>query len=121
MAETPALADYRPRIVDGAVVGGRCKVCGYAIAPATPRCPACGGEVQADVRFPAVGRVWSATVVHVPVGDSVPPYGLAYVDLDDGPRLLCHTSRPEQLRAGAEVTLTEANGDLVADDAGGSK
>lgn len=113
-----ATADYRPRIVDGAVIGGRCEVCGYTMAPATPRCPACGGEVLPGIRFAAVGRVWAATVIHVPVGDSQPPYGLAYVDLADGPRLLCHTSRPVQLEAGAEVTLTEANDDLVTHHAG---
>jgi uncharacterized OB-fold protein len=36
------------------------------------------------------GTVFSATVLRVPVPGRTPPYGLAYVDVDDGPRLLAH-------------------------------
>lgn len=34
--------------------------------------------------------MWSATVVRIPVAGRTPPYALAYVDLDDGPRVLAH-------------------------------
>jgi uncharacterized OB-fold protein len=36
--------------------------------------------------------VWSATVVRVPVPGRTPPYVLAYVDLDEGPRVLAHVA-----------------------------
>jgi len=37
-----------------------------------------------------MGTVFSATVVRVAVPGRTPPYALAYVDLDDGPRILSH-------------------------------
>lgn len=49
--------------------------------------------------------MWSSTVVRIAVGERRPPYGLAFVDLDDGPRVLVHLQRPEALPPGAVVTL----------------
>jgi uncharacterized OB-fold protein len=43
-------------------------------------------------RFGPAGTVFASTVVRIRVGDRVPPYALAYVDLDDGPRILAHVS-----------------------------
>ena len=90
----PVLPDPRPRIVGtGAAArleGVRCSACGTAFAFARPRCPACAGPVAA-ASFGPGGTVWSATVVRIPVPGRTPPYGLAYVDLDDGPRILAHT------------------------------
>lgn len=64
------------------------------------------------------GIVWSSTVVRVPVPGRTPPYTVAYVDLDDGPRVLCHvdglTNRPP---VGHRVRLcgTTADGDLLVE------
>jgi uncharacterized OB-fold protein len=110
---TPLLADYRPRVVDDRVAGGRCTSCGYATAPMAPRCPNCGG-VSAPASFPLSGRVWSATVIHIPVGEHQPPFGLAYVDIDDGPRVLAHSTDENPLEVGAQVTIREIGDDLVA-------
>ncbi len=46
---------------------------------------------------------------------AVAPFGLAYLDLDDGPRLLVHLATPEVLPAGTRLTVTGTDrGDLVA-------
>jgi hypothetical protein len=34
--------------------------------------------------------VWSTTRIHIAHGERTAPYTLAYVDLDDGPRVLAH-------------------------------
>ena len=107
-------ADYRARVEDGVVVGGRCPACGYATAPATPRCPSCGGAVQTPVGFAPAGTVWGATILHLPVGDRLPPYGLAYVDVLDGPRVLAVFDAQAPLAVGARVTLSQTGDDLVA-------
>jgi hypothetical protein len=66
-------------------------------------------------RFAATGTVWSSTVVAIPVGERRPPFGLAYLDLDDGPRVLVHLAEPQVLRAGTRVRITGTDrGDLVA-------
>jgi len=88
------VADPRPRIVvapdgTGRVAGVRCQACAEPVAYPWPACPECGGPVVA-AEFGPDGVVWSATVVRIPVADRTPPYALAYVDLDDGPRVLAH-------------------------------
>jgi uncharacterized OB-fold protein len=54
------------------------------------------------------GTVWSATIVRIPVGDRIPPYHLAYVDLDNGPRVLVHaaTETAEAIAIGTRVEVS---------------
>ena len=54
-------------------------------------------------------------MVAIPVGERRPPFGLAYLDLDDGPRLLVHLAEPRVLRGGTRLRITGTDrGDLVA-------
>lgn len=89
------MTDPRPRVVwdaeGAAVVGVRCTACDYPVAFSRPACPVCSGPVV-EQRFGSAGTVFASTVVRIPVGTRVPPYGLAYVDLDDGPRVLAATA-----------------------------
>ena len=71
------------------LAGGRCHVCRYPTVAPLPRCPVCGGASGPDEMGPA-GTVFSATVLRIPVPGRTPPMVLAYVDLDDGPRILAH-------------------------------
>lgn len=102
--------DPRPRVVEERGVarlrGSRCTTCGHVLAFHAPRCPACRGPLE-EASFGPDGRVWSATVVRVAVPGREPPYGLAYVDLDAGPRVLAHYEPPgdRSLRVGARVRL----------------
>ncbi|MTV26388.1 hypothetical protein FTX61_13325 [Nitriliruptoraceae bacterium ZYF776] len=113
--------DPRPRTEtgsDGAVlVGQRCAGCGTVNATARARCPDCRGELH-PARFGPGGRVWSATVVRIPVPGRQPPYAVAYVDLDDGPRVLAHVTNVEDAPTpGTRVRLTTSNdhGDVVVE------
>ncbi|TCK26962.1 Zn-ribbon domain-containing OB-fold protein [Pseudonocardia endophytica] len=115
---SPIGVDPRPevrRTADGdwVVVGRRCRACGVTVAYSWPRCPACGSEVESAF-FGPPGTVWSSTVVRIAVPGHVPPYSLAYVDLDDGPRVLAHVaggSRDEPVSIGGRVRLTEPSRD----------
>lgn len=92
------------------VAGVRCQACAEPVAYAWPACPACGGPVV-PAEFGPTGVVWSATVVRIPVAGRTPPYALAYVDLDDGPRLLAHVPGDAAPAIGARVRLrTDAPG-----------
>lgn len=102
MSAHAADAVYQPVLDDGAVLGVRCHSCGRATAPRTPRCPACGSAVEL-ARFAPTGTVWASSVIHIPVGERTPPYGLAYVDLDDGPRVLALQEQAITLAAGTRV------------------
>ncbi len=81
------VSPYAVSVADGRVMGARCTLCSTATAPATHRCPGCGGAMERS-DFASTGRVFSATEVWLPVGGLEPPSVLAYVDLADGPRLL---------------------------------
>lgn len=91
------MTDPRPQVhmsEEPVVVGVRCLSCGHPMATPRPRCAACGGQVeQAD--FGPAGTVYASTVVRITVGDRTPPYALAYVDLDEGPRILAHVAGDE--------------------------
>jgi uncharacterized protein len=110
--------DPRPRVrEEGGVVtlvAATCEECGYVVAGEVPACPNCGGATAATAAGPG-GRVWAATVVRIPVPGRTPPYGLAYVDLENGPRVLAHTVGEEPLAVGQEVRLAApgAEGDLT--------
>ena len=97
------------------VQGVRCGTCRYPVAQTgIPWCPACYGPV-APARFTPTGTVWSATVVAIPVGPLRPPFGLAYLDLDDGPRILVRLAEPRVLPPGTRLRITGTDcGDLVA-------
>lgn len=92
--------------------GWRCEECSMALALESPWCPRCLGTLR-EVQFGPFGTVWSSTVVRIPLPGRTPPYGLLYVDLDDGPRVLGHlaTLVPTQVAIGEKVRLV-ANTEL---------
>ena len=100
--------DPRPTVVvendTARVRGAACARCGHVVARPGRRCRRCSGDlVEAD--FGPGGVVYAATVVRIPVGDRTPPFTLAYVDLDDGPRVLAHVDQLEVPPVGTAVNL----------------
>ncbi|MCW2697454.1 MAG: hypothetical protein JWR62_2539 [Modestobacter sp.] len=118
----PAGTDPRPRVVvrgdDAVVAGVRCTECGHPVAFVRPRCPACRGPVE-PAEFGPAGTAWSSTVVRIPVPGREPPYALAYLDLDDGPRVLAHLPGDRAVPVGTRLRLTAPDeaGDLTAEEA----
>ena len=109
------VADPRPVLKDNAVCGVRCGTCRYPAAQdGIPWCPACYAAVAPE-QFAPTGTVWSSTVIAIPVGPLRPPFGLAYLDLDDGPRILVRLAIPAVLPPGTRLRITGTDrGDLIA-------
>lgn len=85
--------------------GWACTSCGHPVVLPGPCCPRCQGPLGERLFGPA-GTVWSATVVRVGLPGHSPPYALAYVDFDDGPRVLTEVDGDDApLRAGTRVRL----------------
>jgi uncharacterized OB-fold protein len=102
--------DPRPGVVDAGdgtwlLAGARCTACGYPTVEVLDRCPVCGGASM-PAEFGPGATVFAATVLRIPVPGRAPPYALAYVDVDDGPRILAHVDRTDAaLTPGTRVAL----------------
>ncbi|WP_062214517.1 Zn-ribbon domain-containing OB-fold protein [Streptomyces sp. NBRC 109706] len=82
-------ADWQRRDGGWWLVASRCDGCANHAYPAADHCHRCGAEGPLPrVPIPARGRVYTHTRVHTAPAGFPTPYTLAYVDLDDGPRVL---------------------------------
>lgn len=96
------------------LVGVRCRDCGHPVAFERSWCPVCRGEVVEE-EFGPEGVVWSATTVRIPTPGRRPPYHLAYVDIDDGPRVLAHVQgvdAPPHVGTRVRLVAPTGEGDL---------
>lgn len=113
MTETIEVSDPRP-VVDGQqVLGSVCGTCGQTSAWRRQRCERCLGVPTPELFGPG-GSVWSSATIHLRVGHRTPPFTLAYVDLDDGPRVLARLRPDVELACGALVQITGVDeGDVI--------
>lgn len=67
--------------------------------------------------FGPSGTVFSSTVVRVPIPGRTPPYVVAYLDLDGGPRIVAHVTGPlpHAIAVGARARIVGTNneGDVL--------
>jgi uncharacterized protein len=88
--------------------GGRCPDCEVRVYPYTPSCPSCTRLSVETADLTPTGTVYSHTTVHV---GADAPYTLAYIDLDDGVRLLAKVRGPVAIDA--RVRVAASDGDAV--------
>ncbi len=86
------------------LLGSRCSACGTRMFPARGFCPACDTEAAPErVALAPKGSVFSFTTVRQAPGNRPVPYTLAYVDLDDGVRVLAQLDPPAEGRQEAAI------------------
>ena len=90
-----------------ALTGSKCPVCGFTAFPRQEWCEQCSHGPGLDAYdVAAAGTIYAFTEVHVAPARFNPPYPLAFVDLDDGLRILAQGLTPaEELRTGQRVRL----------------
>ena len=69
----------------------RCEACGKHRFPPSPRCPECLSDATQWVKASGRGKVWSWIRMwqrYFPAFEGELPYNVAYVELDEGPRLM---------------------------------
>jgi uncharacterized OB-fold protein len=84
----------------------RCGGCAHVWYFRRGFCPACGRAGPASFAAAGTGTVHAATVVHRAPDDvfrALAPYGLALVELDEGPRMMAHA--PVDVAIGERVVL----------------
>jgi uncharacterized protein len=89
------------------LLGSRCPDCHTIVFPAKDFCPKCHSESdQATVVLSEHGTVFSYTVVHQAPAGRRTPYVLAYVDLEDGVRVMAQIDHPPaNVRLGMPVKV----------------
>jgi uncharacterized protein len=85
---TPETAHYWEGTLLGDLRLQRCRVCSTTYFPPQPFCPRCSsGEVDV-VRASGRGTLHSYVITHLAAPGFEPPYVIAVVELEEGPRLL---------------------------------
>lgn len=93
------------------LIGSRCTDCGARVFPSRDFCPACTSEQAPEgIILAGQGSVFSYTVVRQAPGGRPTPYVLAYVDLDEGVRIMAQVDHPpDDMRIGLRVGLVLRN------------
>lgn len=88
-AADPTTEPFWQACAEGRLIVQRCTACGaYQFYP-RPFCLSCEGTTLGWVESRGTGTIYSLTTMRLPVDPGLPPpYLLALVDLDEGPRLL---------------------------------
>jgi uncharacterized OB-fold protein len=116
---TPETVAYWEAAGDGRLLVGYCTDCGEHFFYPRRRCPLCAGADVEYVEAEGTGTVHARTIVRQAGGDyaEATPYVLAYVELDEGPRMLTNVvgADPEDVEVGdrVEVTFDAVAGDVA--------
>ena len=65
-----------------------CRDCAHVYFPPRPFCPACASRDVEVIRASGRGSLHSYVVSHLPAPGFEPPYAIAVVKLDEGPKML---------------------------------
>ena len=110
------VADPRPTLEGDQLAGVQCERCGRPSAFLDGRCRRCQGSVR-RAHFGPEGTVWASTTVYMTVDHREPPFTIAYVDLDNGPRVLTLVDSERSLSPETRVHLVgELRGDLLVEE-----
>jgi uncharacterized protein len=121
MSEVPAIAPavttetqaFWDAAAEGRLLLPRCEACGTVIWYPRLLCPSCRSDDIGWFEAAGTGTVYSFTVVRKGQGPfaEAAPYVLAYVELDEGPRLMTNIvdCDVESMEVGQQVTVVFAD------------
>jgi uncharacterized OB-fold protein len=109
-AVTPENEEFWAATAQGKLLLRRCDDCGTTIWYPRPFCPACGRFNTSWYEASGKGTVYTFTVVHrsgVPGYREAIPYVVAYVELDEGPRVMTNVvgCEPDEVTVGMPVRV----------------
>jgi len=85
---TPETQHFWDGTREGEIRLQRCDACAKAYFPPRPFCPACGGRKVSVFKASGRGKLYSYVIHHRPVPGFTPPYAIAVVELEEGPRMM---------------------------------
>jgi uncharacterized OB-fold protein len=66
----------------------RCDGCANVYFPPRPFCPSCASRKVSVFKASGKGKLYSYVIHHRPAPGFTPPYSIAVVELDEGPRMM---------------------------------
>lgn len=116
---TPETRHYWEGARQGELRLQQCNACRHVYFPPRPFCPDCGSRSVAIVNASGRGRLYSYIINHLPTPGFEPPFAIAVVELDEGPRLMSNivdceqTPEALQLDMPLEVTFERINDEIT--------
>ena len=83
----------------------RCNSCQKTYFPPRPFCPECASRNVTVFRASGKGRLYSYVIHHRPVPGFTPPYAIAVVELDEGPRMMTNITGCPQTPEALELDM----------------
>jgi|SRR5882762_8485587 uncharacterized OB-fold protein len=85
---TPETDHYWKGAREGKLLLQRCKSCAKAYFPPRPFCPTCGSRDVTVVQASGRASLYSYAIQHRAIPGFNPPYAIAVVTLEEGPRMM---------------------------------
>lgn len=106
---TPETAHFWEGTKAGELRLQRCNDCKETYFPPRPFCPHCSSRSVSVYAASGKGVLWSYVIHHRPAPGFTPPYAIAVVKLDEGPRLMTNIvdcpQTPEALQLDMPVVV----------------
>jgi len=116
---TPETQHYWDGTKQGELRLQKCDSCHSTYFPPRPFCPECGAREVSVVTASGRGTLYSYVINHLPSPGFEPPFAIAVVELEEGPRLMSNivdceqTPEALQLDMALEVTFERLSDDIT--------
>ena len=87
---TPETQHYWDGARDGELRLQRCNACDHAYFPPRPFCPECSSRDVAVFKASGRGTLYSYVINHMKSPGYEPPFAIAVVELEEGPRMMAN-------------------------------
>ena len=107
---TPETAHYWEGTRQGELRLQRCDACAHTYFPPRPFCPDCGSREVSVIKASGKGKLYSYVINHMKSPGFEPPFAIAVVELEEGPRLMSNIlgcpQTPEALQLDMPLEVT---------------
>jgi uncharacterized OB-fold protein len=95
----------------------RCDSCSHTYFPPRPFCPKCASREVSVYTASGKGKLWSYVIHHRPMPGFTPPYSIAVVELEEGPRMMTNIVECEQTPEALQLDMpVEVTFKAISDD-----
>ena len=114
---TPETQHYWDGAKRGELLLQTCKSCSNTYFPPRPFCPECGSRDVEVVKASGKGRLYSYIINHMKAPGYEPPFAVAIVELEEGPRIMTNILECEQTPEALQLDMPlEVTFEKISDD-----